>query len=342
VISDGERLVVSRTPLRLTLGGGGTDLPYYCERYGADLLTVTLSLSVNVVVRGGLVDGGSRFHHDATEIVSDPALFINPYVREALSVASVTEPCEIASVGPVPSGTGLGSSGAFAVGLLSALYAWRGAVIGPADVAEAAFTLEAGRLGRPVGRQDHYACALGGLRRTVISPEGVVTSTLLQMRADALAELERRLHLFYTGKRRDSSLGLVVGGGADELSQRIEALHRIRAIGDATRRALENGEVDAVAQLMREHWQAKRRRGDQIWDEHLISACQHGARAGKIVGAGGGGFFLLYADPGAREGLELAMADRGMRRIDVHFVTEGTRVTDIPGHQGLPIREESM
>jgi beta-phosphoglucomutase-like phosphatase (HAD superfamily) len=186
-----DALVIARTPLRLSLGGGGTDLPYYAEHHGADITTVAISLWVTVVARTGRVDGQFRFSYQQTDLAPSPERMADPYVREALDVTGVHEPVEIVSLGPVPSGTGLGSSGAFAVSLLAALHELAGSRPEPAELAEQAFRLEADRLGRPVGRQDHYACALGGLRRLMFDADGPVATPELSV-ARALARAHRR------------------------------------------------------------------------------------------------------------------------------------------------------
>jgi D-glycero-alpha-D-manno-heptose-7-phosphate kinase len=323
-----DELVVASTPLRLTLGGGGTDLPLYADRFGGDIVTAAISLWVTVVARQGRFDGLYRYSHERTEISDRPSSFRNAYVREALDMLRIAEPCEVVSMGPVPAGTGLGSSGAFAVSLLAALSALRGLRPSGAELAEQAHELEVRRLGMPIGRQDHYACALGGLRRLMIGTDGQVRTELLCLPPGVARQLNRRLLLFYTGQRRDSAIQLAVPREAVELSQRIADLHQIRKVGDETRVALENGALAEIPPLIAEHWRIKQtREASRRWDDYLLLACQNGALAGKIVGAGGGGFLLLFVDPAASQGVVTAMTSAGLQHAPYHFVETGTTVT---------------
>lgn len=237
-------------------------------------------------------------------------------------------------MGPVPSGTGLGSSGAFAVSLLAALHALAGRRPSPVELAEQAHQLESGRLGMPIGKQDHYACALGGLRRLVIDSSGAVSTSSVATPDGVAAELERRLVLFYTGRRRDSATRLAVPNAA-VAQDRVEQLHRIRGLGDGIRSALENGSLDNIPRLMAEHWAVKRSgESDPRWDEYLETAQRHGAKAGKVVGAGGGGFLLVYVEPPAASAVIAALKRLGLRHVPARFVTEGTTLTLLPAPCG--------
>lgn len=321
-----DELVIARTPLRLSLGGGGTDLPYYVERYGADITTVAISLWVTVVVRTGRVDGQFRFSYQQTDLAPTPVGMTDPFVREALDITGTREPVEIVSLGPVPSGTGLGSSGAFTVSLLAALHERAGRRLDRAELAEQAFRLEADRLGRPVGRQDHYACALGGLRRLVFDAAGAVTTPELSVAPEALADLDRHLHLYYTGQRRDSATALRPHTKADT-DERVARLHRIRALGDRMRTALQTGAVADVADVLAEHWELKRRgEANPRWDRLMAAARAEGAQAGKVVGAGGGGFLLLFAAPEAEPAVTARLTADGLRPVPFTFVRSGTNV----------------
>jgi D-glycero-alpha-D-manno-heptose-7-phosphate kinase len=329
-----DKLVVVSTPLRLPLGGGGTDLPLYADRFGGDILTVAISLWVTVVARAGRLDGRHRYSYERTESAECPEDFQHSHMRVALDIVRPPGPCEVTSMGPVPAGTGLGSSGAFTVSLLGALHALAGRRLTPAELAEQAYRLEAERLGMPIGRQDQYACALGGLRRLVIDNNGRVEVQPVAAADDVVAELDRRLLLFYTGQRRDSAAQLTVPEARSALSERIEQLHSIRKVGEETRIALENGDLNAIPRLMKEHWEIKRVRESSRWDGHLRRASRHGALAGKVVGAGGGGFLLLYTDPDATGRVVSALAEEGLRHVPFRFVHQGTTVTSLPAARG--------
>jgi D-glycero-alpha-D-manno-heptose-7-phosphate kinase len=325
----GTGVVLARAPLRLTLGGGGTDLPLYSNRFGGDVLTVAISLWVTVVASRGSLDGTFRYNHEETHTAGTAEALTQPYVREALRLTGMSTPCQITSLGPVPAGTGLGSSGAFSVSLIAALNRLNGRALSRDQLIEQACELEIDRLGMPIGKQDHYACALGGLRRLVIDTSGKAKEFNVPVDTETVQELERSLLLFYTGRRRDSAAHLARPGSALDLSRRVEQLHHIRKLGDQTRSALERGNLDEIAALLHEHWKIKRQRESSRWDEYLELARQHGAAAGKIVGAGGGGFLLLFAEPPTQCAVIAALGRLGLRHVPFRFVEEGLTVTDL-------------
>lgn len=327
---DSDLIAVARTPLRLSLGGGGTDLPYYADRFGGDLVTTAISLWVTVVARLGRIDGTYRYSHETTSVAATSEGLGNSYVAAALDVVGLNQPCEVVSMGPVPSGTGLGSSAAFTLSLLAALHCLRGRRPDPTDLAEQAFAIEAKRLGHPTGRQDHYACALGGVRRLVLDPGEPPQSAALAMPEAAKSELDRHLHLYYTGRRRDSHVNLTAPPDGAELDRRLGDLHRIKAVGDRIRTALQAGRINELSALMTEHWRIKARNGESQWDTHLMAARKAGAQAGKIVGAGGGGFLLVLAEPDVVPAVTAALADEGLRHVPFRFVTNGTTVECVP------------
>lgn len=325
-----DPVVVARTPLRLSLGGGGTDLPLYSSRFGGDVLSMAISLHVTVVARGGRLDASHRYAYERVSAADSAAGLDEPYVREALALTGYRAPCEITSMGPVPSGTGLGSSGAFAVSLLSALHGLAGRSPSRLELIEQACALELDRLRRPVGKHDQYICGLGGLRQLVIEPSGEVQVRDPAVAKSTMDSLVDRFVLLYTGVRRDSSTSLAPPSAQPDVEERIEQLHRIRKIGDQTRVALETGDLDWVAELMREHWAVKRGKAvPSCWDELYDIAVAHGARAGKLVGAGGGGFLLLFVDPDHRAGVLAAAAAHGVREVPFDYCPTGTTVTRI-------------
>ncbi|MFE7570315.1 hypothetical protein ACFU76_25660 [Streptomyces sp. NPDC057539] len=327
---DGERIVVASTPLRISLGGGGTDLPFYADRFGGDMLSVAISLRSTVTARRGRVDGRIRFTHDETSLAREATGLHSPYVAHALAITGFTGSCEITSSGPVPAGTGLGSSAAFTVSLLAALRRLGGdrSLNGATpELVEQAWSLEAERLGRPVGRHDPYVCGLGGVRRLIIAPDGTTHALVPGISADTLRALEDRLLLYYTGRSRDSAAHLAPRPGG--VAERTERLHRIRAIGGAVLTALENGDIDRVPVLLREHNEIKQRASRSDDDFGLGTALKHGALAGKLVGAGGGGFLLAFAEPDRRDELDAAMSAVAMPRVPFRFSRGGTAITDI-------------
>lgn len=328
-VPGGERIVVASTPLRISLGGGGTDLPFYADRFGGDVLSVAITLRATVTARRGRVDDRIRFTHDETSLSEDATALHSPYVAEALDMTGLTGSCEITSSGPVPAGTGLGSSAAFTVSLLAALRRLAGDrdVTGAtAELVEQAWKLEAVRLGRPVGRHDPYVCGLGGLRRLVIAPDGSTEAYVPDVPTDTLHALEQRLLLHYTGRRRDSAVHLAPSSIG--LAERIERLHRTRSVGEEMLLALRKGDIDRVPVLLREHQRIKQ--GDDGGTAHgLGTALAHGALAGKLVGAGGGGFLLTFAEPDRHQVIDSAMSAIAMPRVPFRFSRGGTAVTEI-------------
>jgi D-glycero-alpha-D-manno-heptose-7-phosphate kinase len=320
--------VIVRTPLRLSLGGGGTDLPYYSDRHGGDLLTVALAHYVTVVVQSSPIDGLYRFSHDTTAVAAATARRLEaPFARAALAMLDIDTPCSITSFGPVPAGTGLGSSGAFSVSLLAALAELDERRVTRTELAELGWGLEAGLLERPVGRQDHYACALGGLRRLRIDHHGRAVSTTADVTPEARRELREHLLLFYTGLRRDSAEQLAAPAEGRPLQNRIADLHEIKKIGREIGTALERGDVPSVGALLHEHWLVKRTsERTPFFDDCYHAARRGGATGGKLVGAGGGGFLLLFAAPERHAAVRAALHGSGLTPVPFTFDLDGTAI----------------
>ena len=321
-----NELVIASAPLRLPLGGGGTDLPFYADHHGGEISVAAISPTVNVVARLGRTDGTSRFSHERTETVAAGRPFENGFVREALTMVGLTEPCEITSLGSVPSGSGLGSSGAFTVALLAAVHALIDQYPSPVELAEMAFRLENQRLGRPVGRQDHFASALGGVNHLSIGRSGRVEVHALPESAVAASGLDRLL-LFYTGKTRNSGPHLLPSAN----ERRTEQLHETRALGLLTLDALRAGDRDELPRLIDRHWTLKRKReSESPWVRLIDDARDLGAQAGKTVGAGGGGFVLLVAERSQAPALITHMAERGLVPLDFDITPHGVTTRLVP------------
>lgn len=330
-------VAIARVPLRLSLGGGGTDLPFYSNKHGGSVMTGAISLSVTVVARLGAVDGHWRFHHDSTEMATRVADLKNAYMREALRIVDISEPCEVASLGPVPSGTGLGSSGAFAVGLLAALHALKGDYPSALEIAEEAFVLESDHLNRPVGRQDPYACALGGLQRIDIQTDGSVRAEPLSISATHKEDLQRQVQLYYSGVRRDSSSHLHLAPA--EVESRMGDLMDTFQIGLESQMALESGDIKTFSTLIARHWAVKTKNSPgSHWRKLVMAAVDAGAAAGKVVGAGGGGFLMICSEPSKTSSVQSKLESLGLTRVPFRFVQEGLAVTTLPNK----IREEPV
>jgi D-glycero-alpha-D-manno-heptose-7-phosphate kinase len=286
--------VVVRAPFRVALGGGGTDLPAYYREHGGLVVSTTIDKYVHMTV-------SARFQrryvlkHLEWEQVDDPREVRHPILRAALTHHWDGGPLELASVGDAPPGTGLGSSGAYAVCAIKALGALSGVQLGPGELAEAACHLEIDVLGRSIGKQDQYAAAFGGVRAYTFNPDDSVTVRELALSEPMRRALRDEFLLFFTGTDRSASD--ILGAGQQE-----QALHRLKELAAQTCRALEDDDLERVAQLMNEHWEAKRRRAPGTITEEMDflrdDALRAGARGVISLGAGGGGFLLVYTpDP---------------------------------------------
>jgi D-glycero-alpha-D-manno-heptose-7-phosphate kinase len=286
--------VVVRAPLRVALGGGGTDLPSYYREHGGLVVSAAIDKYVHMTV-------SARFQrrfvlkHLEWEEVDEPGEVRHPILRAALAHHWDGGPIELASVGDAPPGTGLGSSGAYAVCAIKALAALSGRELGPGELAEAACHLEIEVLERSIGKQDQYAAAFGGVRAYSFHPDGSVDVREVPLSEDMRAALTDRFLLFFTGRERSASD--ILGAGQDE-----DAVHRLKQLAGETCAALEADDLGRVAELMDEHWEAKRRRAPGTVTPEMESlrdrALSAGAGGAISLGAGGGGFLLVYTpDP---------------------------------------------
>jgi D-glycero-alpha-D-manno-heptose-7-phosphate kinase len=320
-------VLITRTPLRVTLGGGGTDLPSYFRRRGALVISAAISKYVYIGVNRTFTDD-YLLKYSEMERVREVSAIRHPIIREVLTMHAVGPALELVSLADIPAGTGLGSSGAFTVGLLRALHAFKREHVATADLAEEACHVEIDRLRRAVGKQDQYIAAFGGLTCFEVSPDGRICVSPLRVSNTTLHDLEERLLLFFTGYSRDADSVLreqdarAEAGDAALLAQ----LDQVAGNASRVREALERGDASAFAALMHEHWERKRGRGlsTPAIDRWYEVARAHGALGGKLVGAGAGGFLMLYAgDPAA---LRQAMAGEGLSELRFTFDQDGSTV----------------
>ncbi len=293
-------MIFSRAPLRISLGGGGTDLPSYYGKHGGFLVSGAIDKYVYMLTHT-VFQRRYRMKYSELEEVDEICQIRHPILRESLRRHWSGSPVEIASVADVPAGTGMGSSGAYTVCLLKGLVLARHSSISPVDLAEAACEIEMGMLGEPVGKQDPYVAAHGGICAYTFHPDGKVDVEPLELDVSVLRRLRDQLLLFYTGEARSASRMLAdqdVRSKAGE-EQMIENLHRTKELGRRIHQLLKEGELEHYAELMHEHWEYKRVRSPGMTSEHVdrlyAQARRSGAIGGKLVGAGGGGFLLLYA-----------------------------------------------
>lgn len=323
-------MIIARSPLRITLGGGGTDLPSYYREHEGFLIAVAIDKYVYVTVMRPFTPGiylkYSQIEHvDRVEDVR------HPIVREAVQMLGLRTPqVEITTLADIPAGTGLGSSGSFTTALLKALYAHRRRLIHPSELAELACHIEIDRLREPIGKQDQYIAAYGGVTCFTFKKDDSVEAKPLALSMDTLFDLEDNLLLFFSGFAR--SAGSILKDQNDRTvksdEEMLRNLHYVKELGLKSKEALEAGKPALFGELMHEHWEHKKRRSagmsnPQI-DEWYELGRKNGAIGGKLVGAGGGGFLMFYASD--RNRLRHAMAKAGLEEVRFRFDFEGTKI----------------
>jgi D-glycero-alpha-D-manno-heptose-7-phosphate kinase len=324
-------MIISQTPYRVSIAGGGTDLPAFYEReYGA-VLSTTIDQHIYVTIHRRF-EPTIRVSYSRTEVASTLEDIQHELVREAMRLVEIDEPLEITTIGDVPAGTGMGSSSSLTVGLLTALYGYRHRVVSPRLLAEQACKIEITVLNKPIGRQDQYAAAFGGLNYMRFNPDHTVDLEPVPCRAETLRELEQRILLIYTGQTRDANT--ILERQAEATAKCFSVLRSMRDLADAIRLTLAGeGDIDQFAALLHEGWELKRSLGCGISNEHVDdwygAARRAGAEGGKLLGAGGGGFLLLVAPPwrhrairealGRPRELTFRIARHGSRNIFIQY-----------------------
>jgi D-glycero-alpha-D-manno-heptose-7-phosphate kinase len=324
-------MIISRAPVRLTLGGGGTDLKSYYSKYGGFLIAAAIDKYVFISANKRFYDN-IRLSYSKTEIVDNVADIEHRIFRAALTLLHIDGGIELVSIGDVPANCGLGTSSSFTVSLLNALHAYKRDFVTQKQLAEEACHIEIDALREPIGKQDQYIAAFGGITCLTFEKNGDVLVEPLTISAETMDQLESNISLFHTGIERSASEIL---SDQDEKSKRddpaiIENLHRIKEIGLETRKALEKGKVDELGRFLHVHWETKRKRSskmtDPFMDECYETACKNGALGGKLIGAGGGGFFMFYCHNSDKPGLSQAMKKAGLKPMRFRFDFEGTKI----------------
>ena len=323
-------MIIARSPLRITLGGGGTDLPSYYREHEGFLISAAIDKYVYVNVIRPFTEGiylkYSQLEH--VEKISDVK---HPIIREALQILGFNTPqIEITTVADIPAGTGLGSSGSFTTALLKALFTHRKRHLHQVELAELACHIEIDRLGEPIGKQDQFIAAVGGLTCFNFHKNHKVTAVPLAVSMETIFDLEDNLLLFFTGFSRSASGILKDQNVRSNKNDAImlNNLHYVKDLGYRSRDALVNGNTQHFGELMHEHWEHKKSRSvgmsnPQI-DEWYDLGMKNGAVGGKLVGAGGGGFLMFMAKN--RDQLRFALSNAGLEEVRFKFDFEGTKV----------------
>jgi D-glycero-alpha-D-manno-heptose-7-phosphate kinase len=323
-------LIITRSPLRISLGGGGTDLPSYYRKHGGFVLSAAINryvyITINEAFRPRII-----LKYSKLEDVERWEDIQHPIIREALRLTGVQGPyLEIVSLSDIPAGTGLGSSGSFTTALLRALHTMNRNFVPPRELAEQACHIEIDLLKEPVGKQDQYIAAFGGITCFEFLPDDRVVAEPLKIASETLANLEDNLLLFFTGASRSAAEVLRDQDRRtrDNASEMLENLHHTKHLGHASRDALLAGDLRKFADLMHVHWEHKKKRSPGISssriDEMYELARANGALGGKLIGAGGGGFLMLYTEDKTR--LRAAMRSAGLREVRLQFDFSGTSV----------------
>ncbi len=322
-------MIITRTPLRISIGGGGTDLPSYYEQFGGFVVSAAISQYIFVSINR-MFGEGYTLKYSSMENVKTVDEIRHPILREVLRRHNGEGFLEIASIADVPAGTGLGSSGTFTVGLLKALLAHKRKHVSAADLAEEACDIEINVLKQAVGKQDQYIAAFGGFTAFDFHPDGSVTAKPLAISNDTLLDLEHNMLMFFTGYSRNAVVVLddQKKRSLEGDSSMIDNLHFVKQLGISSKEALESGNTHCYAELMREHWEHKRARSQGMSNEQINHwhsvGMQNGALGGKLVGAGGGGYLLFYADDPMR--VRRAMSQQGLTELRFRFDHDGSTV----------------
>lgn len=323
-------MIITRSPLRISLGGGGTDLPSYYREHGGFLIAGAIDKYVYITLHETFVPE-IIVRYSKMEVVASADEIQHPIVRAALRLIPIEDPhLELASMSDIPAGTGLGSSGSFTTALLRALHAYCNNHVSQRELAEQACHIEIDLLGEPIGKQDQYIASYGGITAFTFHPDGSVDVQPLRIAPTTLHRLEDNLLLFFTGYTRNASAILkdqdVRSKQKDQ--EMIENLHFVKRLGYESKAALEAGDLRGFAELMHGHWVRKRARStgmsNRQIDDYYELARANGAVGGKLIGAGGGGFLLFYTEDKAR--LSAAMSATGMREVRFRFDFLGNRV----------------
>lgn len=323
-------MIITKTPLRISFAGGGTDLPgYYQNGYGA-VVSMAISKHIYVTVHRRF-DRSVRVSHANTEVVDHADELQHGIARECLKMVGIDHGIEITTIGEVPAGTGLGSSSALTVGLLNALYSYVGIQLSTAELLDQACKIEINALHAPVGKQDQSAAAYGGINYFRFNQDETVERERIWLSNPAIRHLEHNLMLFYTGIQRDANV--ILKKEQEAMAENIHVLDEMRDLADEMREVLKSNYVDGrFGELLHKGWERKCSLCEGITNPKIDQLYQRarkaGATGGKLVGAGGGGFLLFYCEEGRQRAVRRAL---GLRQMYTHVSAYGSRVVYFNG-----------
>lgn len=321
-------MIISRTPIRISFGGGGTDLRPFYEVTPGIIIGTTINKYIYVAVNRPL-DESIRISYWKTEIVTSVDQIEHVIVKKALEYTGFVSNIDVASVSDIPSGTGLGSSGSFTVGLLNALYACKSKFSSKEQLAKDACTIEIDLLGAPIGKQDQYLAAYGGLQRIQFNPDETVFTEPIVCSESTKRTLNENLMLFYTGQARFASSILAKQHKETKESTKFDTLNKIKQVAiDMCDILTSNKDLHQFGELLHQEWLYKKSLVTDITnetiDENYEKALKAGALGGKVAGAGGGGFLLLYCEKDKQPKVRESLA--GLKELDFSFESQGTSI----------------
>jgi D-glycero-alpha-D-manno-heptose-7-phosphate kinase len=324
-------MIITRTPFRITLGGGGTDLPAYYSKYGGFIFAAAINKYMFINLNRPIVDDLVRVKYSKAETVTHRDELQHDIAKEAMRMVDIDRALEIISMADVPAGTGLGSSSCYAVGVLNGLHTMKRDYVSLYEIAEEACEIEINRLGKPIGKQDQYMAAFGGLTVLDIEKDGKVKVKKADVSGSTINDLNRNLLMFYTNTSRDANeiLSEQSQGAKEEKKDVIESMHYIKDLGYKILEAAEKGNISDIGLMFDQHWQYKKKISTKMSNPHFDKIYEigkeNGALGGKISGAGGGGFFLFYVEEKQGKFTE-EMKKLGLREMRYRFDFEGTKV----------------
>ena len=324
-------MIITRTPFRITLGGGGTDLPSYYEKHGGFIFSFALNKYMFITVKRPFADKLIRLKYNISETVESVSELKHDIARECLTKLDITNSIDVVSMADIPAGSGMGSSSSYTVGLLHALHTMKREYLALQELAEEACDIEMYRLKKPMGKQDQYLAAFGGFTVLDIAKDGTVKVRRAQISDSTIDGLKSNLLSFYTGVQR-KNVGILAQQNkatADNKKEVLDSLHYIKDSGYQILDIVESGNITELGYMFDEHWKYKKKLAkgitNQQFDKVYEIAMQNGALGGKISGAGGGGFFLFYCEDNHQK-LRKAMSEAGLKEMRFDFDHEGTKV----------------
>lgn len=322
-------MIITKTPFRISFCGGGSDMPDFYREHGGCVISTSINRYMYISIHPYFYESKTALKYSRTEIVDDVRKIEHKIYRRVLTDMDISG-IEITSTADVPSGTGLGSSSAFTVGLLHSIYCYKGKYVAKDKIAEEACDVEINRLGNPIGKQDQYAAACGGLNLIVFHEDDTVSVEPLIMHSETLRALQENIVVYYTGLTHDANKILAEQKKNISNKEKADNLIRMCSLARAMKKSLESNELSDFGKILDEGWQKKRELASGITDPRIDAmyqtAMENGASGGKLLGAGGGGFFLFYCEKYKQKRMEEALS---LKKFPVNFEHDGTSVVYI-------------